>query len=148
MARFCTNCGNSIDDAATFCPKCGSASGTVSGGGAVAAPPAAAGGLTDNVAGMLAYITIIPAIIFLVVAPYNQNRFIRFHSFQNIFFCVALIVLHIALMFIPFVGWALNMLLSLLALALWIILLLKAYQGQKWKLPVIGDMAEKQADAM
>jgi uncharacterized membrane protein len=148
MARFCTNCGNSIDDAATFCSKCGASAGTVSGGGAVASAPAAAGGLTDNVAGMLAYITIIPAIIFLVVAPYNQNRFIRFHSFQCIFFCVALLILHIALGFIPIVGWALSMILSLLSLALWVILLLKAYQGQKWKLPVIGDIAEKQADAM
>ena len=148
MARFCTNCGNSIDDAATVCSKCGASAGTGSGGGAVASAPAAAGGLTDNVAGMLAYITIIPAIIFLVVAPYNQNRFIRFHSFQCIFFCVALLILHIALGFIPIVGWALSMILSLLSLALWVILLLKAYQGQKWKLPVIGDIAEKQADAM
>ena len=44
------------------------------------------GGLEDNVAGMLAYITIIPAIIFLVVEPFNKRRFVRFHSFQSIFF--------------------------------------------------------------
>ncbi len=46
---------------------------------------------------MLAYVTIIPAIIFLVLEPYNKNRFIRFHSFQSIFFCVALIALSVAL---------------------------------------------------
>jgi uncharacterized membrane protein len=41
--------------------------------------------MADNVAGMLAYITIIPAIVFLVMEPYNRNRFIRFHSWQSIF---------------------------------------------------------------
>lgn len=143
MARFCSNCGNSMDDTATFCSKCGAAAGGGPPGGAAAVP--AGGGLADNVAGMLAYITIIPAIIFLVVAPYNQNRFIRFHAFQCLFFWVALVAIHIVLMFIPFVGWALNSLVSLAALALWIVLLIKAYQGQKWKLPVVGDMAEKNA---
>ena len=92
MARFCTNCGTPMDDAAAFCPKCGHA---VAGaappaGTGTAAPPVVAGsGLTDNVAGMLAYITIIPAIIFLVVEPYNRNKFVRFHSVQSIFFGVA-----------------------------------------------------------
>jgi len=102
---------------------------------------------------MLAYITIIPAIIFLVVEPYNKNRFIRFHAFQCIFFCVALIALSIALSifsFIPILGLILlpvHLLIGLGGFALWIILLLKANQGQMWKLPVIGDMAEKQANA-
>jgi uncharacterized membrane protein len=150
MARFCTNCGTSIDEAAQFCPKCGAAArgaaGTAASGGAVVVPVTS--GLTDNVAGMLAYITIIPAIVFLVMAPYNQNRFIRFHSFQCIFFWVALVVLHIVLMIIPFVGWVLSALLSVVGVVLWIILLLKAYQGQMWKLPVVGDIAEKQANAM
>jgi len=102
---------------------------------------------------MLAYVTIIPAIIFLVVAPYNTNRFIRFHSFQCIFFCVALIAIHIAvsvLAIVPilvFVTIPLHMLISLGAFILWIVLLLKANQGQMWKLPFIGDFAEKQANA-
>ena len=59
--------------------------------------------MTDNVAGMLAYVTIIPAIIFLVMEPYNKNRFVRFHSFQCLFFAVALIVLHIGLSILAFV---------------------------------------------
>ena len=112
-----------------------------------------AAGLTDNVAGMLAYITIIPAIIFLVLEPYNRNRFIRFHSFQSIFFCVAVIAISIGLSifsFIPFIGLILlpvHLLYGLGVFAVWIILLLKANQGQMFKLPVIGDMAEKQANA-
>lgn len=146
MARFCSNCGNSMDDTATFCSKCGAAAG---GGppGTVATVPAASG-LADNVAGMLAYFTIIPAIIFLVVAPYNQNRFIRFHAFQSLFFCIAWMVIHYALWFaLPYFLWALWSLIDLAGFVLWLLLVIKAYQGQKWKVPVIGDIAEKQANA-
>jgi uncharacterized membrane protein len=109
--------------------------------------------MTNNVAGMLAYVTIIPAIIFLVMEPYNKNRFVRFHAFQSIFFGVAWCALWIALSIIgmlPVLGWATLLvwpLLGLGGLILWIILLLKANQGQMFKLPVIGDLAEKQANA-
>jgi uncharacterized membrane protein len=102
---------------------------------------------------MLAYVTIIPAIIFLVIEPYNKSRFVRFHSFQSIFFCVALIALSVALSiltFMPFIGLILaplHLLIGLGGFILWVVLLLKANQGQMWKLPVIGDMAEKQAGA-
>ncbi len=67
------------------------------------------GGMNENIAGMLAYVTIIPAIVFLVVEPFNKNRFVRFHAFQNIFFVVAWIALWLALgivVHIPFLGWA------------------------------------------
>ena len=102
---------------------------------------------------MLAYVTVVPAIIFLVMEPYNKKRFVRFHSFQSVFFAIAWTVLWIALTIvgmIPVLGWMTILiwpLLGLGGLVLWIILLLKANQGQMWKLPVIGDMAEKQANA-
>ena len=125
-----------------------------SGGGAAAAPaPAAAGGLQDNVAGMLAYITIIPAIVFLVLEPYNRNKFVRFHSFQCIFFGVAWTALWIVMSvigMIPLLGWLTLIIWPLLGLAgliIWVLLMVKAYGGQMWKLPVIGDLAEKQANA-
>lgn len=150
---FCTSCGAQIPTGATACPAC-SRSGAPASGSA----PASVGGLTDNVAGMLAYITIIPAIIFLVMEPYNKSRFVRFHSFQNIFLHVAAVVLWIALLivsavlaFIPILGHIVAFLLwmafSVGFLIIWVILLLKANQGQMFKLPVIGDMAEKQANA-
>src|SRR5579863_10263470 len=143
VMAFCTVCGAQTPDGSTVCPAC-------SRSGAPAARPAqaAAGGLTDNVAGMLAYVTIIPAIIFLVVEPYNRSRFIRFHSFQSIFFTIAIVAIHIALSivavvpFLVFITLPLHMLVSLAALVLWIILLLKANQGQMYKLPIIGDLAE------
>lgn len=142
---FCPTCGTQIADGAT-CPKC--AVGAVQ--GASAGAPAAAG-LTDNVAGALAYVTIIPAIVFLVLEPFNRKRFVRFHAFQCLFFAVAWTVLWIGLAFIshiPFLGWATVLLWPLFSLAgfvIWLILVLKAYQGQMFKLPVIGDMAEQQA---
>jgi uncharacterized membrane protein len=150
---FCTVCGAQTPDGSTICPAC-------SRSGAPAARPATAtaGGLTDNVAGMLAYVTIIPAILFLVLEPYNRSRFVRFHSFQNIFLHVAGFVLWIALFVIsmilgviPILGHVIAFLLwmafIIVLLIVWIMLLLKANQGQMWKLPIIGDLAEKQAGA-
>jgi uncharacterized membrane protein len=122
--------------------------------------------MADNVAGLVAYITIIPAIIFLVMAPYSKKLFVRFHAFQSLFLHVALFALWIIFMILFAVfapsgfdmfsssAWGmwrfLHLLwdLALLAYAvLAIVSLLKAYQGQMWKLPIIGDIAEKQAKA-
>src|SRR5215471_6027695 len=146
---FCNMCGAQIADGASVCAACAA---RVPAGGP--APAVAQQGMTDNVAGMLAYITIIPAIIFLVMEPYNRNRFIRFHSFQCLFFAAALLILHIGLSiftvvpFLALITFPLHLLVSLGGFILWIVLLLKANQGQMWKLPVIGDLAEKQANAI
>jgi uncharacterized membrane protein len=153
---FCNVCGAQIADGTTTCAACASRVAT--------APPVpqatvSVGGMADNIAGMLAYITIIPAIVFLVVEPYNKNRFVRFHSFQNIFFVVGMIVCWIAftilsmvLAFIPILGHLVILLLWFVlavgSFVAWIIMLMKANQGQMYKLPVIGDMAEKQANAV
>jgi uncharacterized membrane protein len=140
---FCNMCGAQIADGATTCAAC-------SGRGSVA-PAVPASGMADNVAGMLAYVTFIPAIIFLVTPPYNQSRFVRFHSYQSIFFCVAVFAIQVVLSmmtivpFLVIVTAPLHLLVFLGSLILWIILLLKANQGQMFKLPVIGDLAEKQA---
>jgi uncharacterized membrane protein len=145
---FCNMCGAQIADGATTCPACAGRAPVVP----VATPTA--GGMPENVAGMLAYITIIPAIIFLVMDPYNKSRFIRFHAFQCIFFAIAWTILWIALSIFahfPILGWLSILIWPLIGLAgfiVWIILLLKANQHQMWKLPIIGDMAEKQANAM
>ena len=151
---FCSSCGAQIADGTTTCAVCASRIPTAP------APVAAnAGGMADNVAGLLAYITIIPSIIFLVMEPYNKNRFVRFHSWQNIFLCIAAFVGWIALFivsavlaFIPILGhlvaFLLWMALSIGLLVAWIILLIKANGGQMYKLPVIGDLAEKQANAI
>lgn len=109
-------------------------------------------GLSDNAASGLAYVTIIPAIIFLVVPPYNQKPLIRFHAWQSIFLCIAWIVCAIALTILrmmPFIGWfmwPLHLLVDLGLFILWVIVLIKAFNGERFKIPVIGDFAEKQAN--
>src|SRR3954452_9966484 len=88
MAIFCTNCGTGAPDGATFCASCGKPIGagtaSVAGTATTASAPSSAG-LSDNAAGAIAYVTIIPAIIFLLVEPYNRKRFVRFHAFQCLF---------------------------------------------------------------
>lgn len=153
----CVKCGAVLSAGTTFCGSCGT---PVAAAAAGTPPPAAAAptssGLTSNVAGALAYFTIIPAIIFLVVEPYNKDRFVKFHAFQSLFFNLAWVVLIIGMMivgvilaFIPVVGWILNILLWLAiglgGFGLWIFVMYKAYNNEKFMLPVIGKMAEQQA---
>src|ERR1700731_1557833 len=128
---FCTVCGAQTADGSSVCLA-------HAGTGAAQPVAVAAGGMTDNVAGMLAYVTFIPAIIFLVVETYNKRRFFRFHAFQSIVLAVAMVAISIALTvlsFIPVLGLMLlplHFLIWLGFFALWIILLLKANQGQMW----------------
>jgi uncharacterized membrane protein len=141
---YCSTCGTQIADGAS-CPKC---AGGIAPTGAVATPGA---GLDDNIAGALAYVTIIPAILFLVLEPYNRKRFVRFHAFQSVFFFLGWAVLNFGLAFfshVPILGWATVLLWPIINLAMFLILfflMFKAYQGQTFKLPVIGDMAAQRA---
>jgi len=108
-------------------------------------PQSVQSGLSTNAAGTLAYVTIIPAIIFLVAEPYNKNSFVRFHSWQSIFLGIAMFAADIVLSFIPVVGWLLIPFVMLGFLIVWIICMMKAYKGERFKLPVIGNFAEQQA---
>lgn len=101
-------------------------------------------GLSDNAAGALAYITIIPAIIFLIVDPYNKNSFVRFHAWQNIFITIGWFACSIVLV-IPILGWIVGLLGDLALFICWIICIIKASSGQKFMIPFIGPFAEKQA---
>ena len=105
-------------------------------------------GLSDDAASGLAYLTFIPAIIFLVVPPYNTNPKIKFHAWQSIFLSCGLViawVLNIILLFIPIIGWLISILIMLGLLILWILCVVKAFGGQRFMVPVIGALAEKQA---
>ena len=126
---------------------------------ALAKEEAPIGGLSENIAGAIAYLTFIPAILFLRKPPYQQNRFVRFHSFQCLLLWVAglalaaaLKLLFLILVAIPVLGPLLVTLISvvtvLAAFLLWIVLIIKAFQGEMFKVPVIGDLAEKQADGL
>jgi uncharacterized membrane protein len=148
MAQFCSACGGQMADGATVCPTCGKSVGVGGGAAAQMAPTStASSGLSPNVAGLLSYLLFIPAIIFLVMEPYNKDRTIRFHSFQALFLGVASIIGHIVLGMVPFIGWLILPFFSLAVLIVAIVAAVKAFQGSKIMLPVIGAMAEKQANA-
>lgn len=83
-------------------------------------------------------------IIFLVLE--KQSRFVRLHAFQSVVVSVALIVLNILFGFIPLIGWLLGLLLAPVAFILWIGLMLLTLQGKLYKLPVIGEWSEQQAN--
>lgn len=113
-------------------------------------PISAQSGLSDTAAGALAYVTIIPAIIFLLVEPYNRNSFVKFHAWQSIFLSIACFVLwfvNMILAFIPVIGWLLMLAIGVGIIVLWIVCVLKAMNGQKFMIPVIGPLAEKQANS-
>ena len=121
---------------------------------------AANSGLADNIAGLLCYspVGLVADIIFLVTEPYKSNKFVRFHAFQSLFFAAACIAMSIAFTVITtVVGMVLGPLAALLGLvwllvwvgvmALWVFMMYKAYTNSMMKLPIIGALAEKQANA-
>jgi len=115
--------------------------------------------MTDNMAGALCYLFgFITGILFLVLAPYNQNRNIKFHAFQSIFMNLAWIVCWIAATIISIVFHAIPILGTMISILihtavglgffiLWLYMMFKTYNGEKIVLPVIGPLAEKQAAA-
>ena len=113
--------------------------------GVAAAIPVQQSGLSDTAAGVLAYITVIPAIIFLAMEPYSHSSFVRFHSWQSIFFGLVVAVTHFVLGLIPILGWIVLVPASLAFFVLWIFVMYKASKGERYKLPFIGNFAEQQA---
>ena len=98
-------------------------------------------GLKPNVAALLSYIAgFISGIVFLVIE--KENKFVRFHALQSTITFGAIFVLQWVFTYMFFVS-ALAPILSLGGLALWVILMIKSFQGEKFKLPVIGDLVEK-----
>jgi len=152
---FCANCGAAVEG--RFCAKCGTPVGAAPPPGSVPPSPgvgyqpASAAGMSQNVASGLCYVLgFITGIIFLVLAPYNQNKTIRFHAFQSIFFSVAAFVIRWALVFLfSTIGlWTVFGLLTLISLfffCIWLYLLISAFQGKTVVLPVIGPLAQQQA---
>ena len=84
----------------------------------------------------------ITGIIFLLLE--KDNQFVRFHAVQSIVVFGAVTVADIILQFIPVIGWVLAWIIGVGAFILWIVLMVKAYQGQTYKLPIAGNIAEQQ----
>jgi len=99
--------------------------------------------LQENLLGALCYfLGWITGVILWFSIP-KSRKFIRFHAMQSIVVSVVIMVIVIVLAWIPIIGWIISGLVGLLAFVLWIVLMVKAYQGQMFKLPLIGDLADK-----
>ncbi len=99
-------------------------------------------GIQPNVAALLSYVLgIVTGIVFFLIE--KENKFVRFHAMQSMLAFGSLFVLQVVIPIVPFIGWMLVPLVSLLGLVVWILLMVKAYQGEMFKLPVIGDFAEQ-----
>ena len=156
---FCSKCGAENPEGAKFCSKCGAEL------GAPAKPPEAAAkpesesstGMSPNVAGLLCYVAHwITGIIFVVLE--KKSRFVKFHAWQSIMTFGVLFVAWLVLSpllgtigaltlspgLIIFAG-VMNVILWVLMVGLWIALMILAYQGKMWKVPLAGNWAEKQA---
>jgi uncharacterized membrane protein len=157
---FCASCGAEVQG--KFCAKCGTPAGVSTGSAAGSPPPPSSGAATpgvieENVVAALCYLVfVLTGILFLVLEPYNRNPVIRFHAFQSIFAWIAAMVIGMVLSMlaypiaaVPFIGWLIVILLwlafSLGCVTLWLFLMYKAYNKERFVLPVIGEWAEKQA---
>jgi uncharacterized membrane protein len=113
--------------------------------------------LEENMASALCYLLgWLTGVLFLVIEPHNKNKTVRVHAFQSIFLSIAMFVIYIVLLivmtilhFIPFIGTALALILypliGLCFFGLWLFLMYKAYNRERFVLPIIGPLAEKQA---
>ncbi len=143
---FCSGCGTEVGSDVAFCPKCGkSLSSAPAPLGSGAAPTT---GLQENVAGFLCYILgWVTGLIFFLI---DKRPFVRFHAMQSMIVFGALFVIQWVFVwggwFGGIFGYALmgmiGSVIGLLTIVCWILLMVKAFQGQRFKLPVIGDLAE------
>ena len=159
----CEKCGAPIAGDSAFCGSCGQPraqpSPAMPASGSVAAAPAvtAGTGLTMNMAAALSYaLGVITGILFLVLEPYKNNRFVRFHAIQSIIFSVACVVVaivwsivvgvlvNIAGFWVLAVDLPLHWLFGLGIFVLWLFLMFQAYSGREYRIPWMGDMAAKQ----
>jgi uncharacterized membrane protein len=100
-------------------------------------------GLDANLAAALSYLAwFVTGIIFLVIE--KDSRFVKFHAMQSTLFFLPIAVVQMVLWSIPLLGWLLGFFLWVASLVAWLILMFKAFQGERFKLPVVGDLAEQQ----
>jgi uncharacterized membrane protein len=148
--QSCPECFAQMPVGASFCPACGRSMHVI------AKAQGKVGGLPENLAGALAYFTFLPAIAFLLLQPYRKNLFVRFHGLQCLLFTVATILIalllwlaSLALFAVPVLGPLLVVLVAavaaLAAIFAWLVLVIKAFQGATYKLPLLGEFAEHYA---
>ena len=145
---FCAGCGTEMGSDVAFCPKCGKATSAGAAGAPTTSPAEAVAGLQENVAGLLCYVLgWLTGLVFFLI---DKRSFVRFHAMQSMILFGALFVLQIVLGFGGIFGGVLgyaflalvHSLLALLILICWILCMVNAYQGKRFKVPIVGDLAE------
>jgi uncharacterized membrane protein len=141
VSSRCAACGEPLPEVGSFCPACGTVK------PAAKVQLGTTGGIPDRIAGALAYVLVIPAIFFLLQNPFKRNRFIRFHSWQSILLAATTLIIfsilftmmgRVLVIFASFIialGWFI----------LWLVLVVKALQGEMFELPLLGRLAERQS---
>lgn len=151
---FCTKCGTNVADNVAFCPSCGTPQSASSTGPAVAVAPAQTQ-MSENVAGLLCYV--LGWITGLIMYFVDQRPFVRFHAAQSIVTFGGLTILQIAVSILfsfsllggfgGFIGFGLGSLIDtliwIIGFVLWILLMVKANQHQRFRVPIAADIAEK-----
>ena len=148
--QCCPDCATQMPGGVRFCPGCGRSMQVIT------PTQGKVGMLSENLAGALAYFTILPAILFLFVEPYRKNIFVRFHALQCFLYTAAIVLLGVALRLTDYVLFVIPVLGPLLvvvidavaalaAILLWCVLVAKAWRGETFKIPLLGDFAERYA---
>jgi len=100
-------------------------------------------GIDENIEGLLCYVLgWITGIVFLILE--KENKFVRFHAMQSLGTFLVLFVILVIIGMIPFIGWVISILISIFMLILWLFLMYKAFKGERYKLPIVGEFSEKQ----
>lgn len=108
-------------------------------------------GLSQNIEGALCYsVGFVTGIIFLFLE--DENKFVKFHAIQSTIVFLPLFIIYVAIIFLPMIGLIMNMMswpiivpvLSVLIIIFWLFLMYKAFIGERYKLPIIGDFIEEQ----
>ncbi len=110
-------------------------------------------GISDNAASAISYFTFIPAILFLLIPPYRSSSYVRFHAWQSVLLCLSAFVVDIILgsialltLFLGSATLAYTLrILSLLWLVLWLACVIQAMNGKRFRVPLLGSIAEKLA---
>jgi len=157
---FCVQCGNNVGPVDQFCGKCGARqpAGAPGGAGATARPaPDLMNGISNRNAALLCYIPMVgwlAAIVVLASERFRKEMRVRFHAFQGLYLFVAWLmvewVISPALYFSDWgPGFGLHRLVSralqLLIFAAWIIMLIKVSHDEDYRLPIIGELADRSA---
>jgi len=110
-------------------------------------------GISDNAASAISYFTFIPATVFLLVPPYKNSGYVRFHAWQSVLLCLAAFIVDIILgaialltLFLGSVAFAYTLrILWLFWLVLWLVCVIQAMNGKRFRIPLLGSIAEKLA---